>query len=61
MPRPAGHGAGVFSAQARRRCDFTPCPRHDEERPPFKPLSRMKGTSSSLLYADRLLWMSDPA
>ncbi|EDF5196667.1 hypothetical protein GB761_11675 [Salmonella enterica] len=27
VPRPAGHGTGVFIAQARRRCDFTPCPR----------------------------------
>ncbi|TKU51300.1 hypothetical protein FDW94_01080 [Citrobacter sp. wls757] len=42
VPRPAGHGTGGFSAPARRRCDFTPCPRHDEERPS----SRFRGINS---------------
>ncbi|EEJ2305946.1 hypothetical protein YI53_004076 [Salmonella enterica subsp. enterica] len=33
VPRPDGHGTGVFIAQARRRCDFTPCPRQFKVRP----------------------------
>ncbi|OHG19227.1 hypothetical protein A7T52_19665 [Salmonella enterica subsp. diarizonae serovar 60:r:e,n,x,z15] len=33
IPRPAGHGTGGVSAQAWRRCDFTPCPRQFKARP----------------------------
>ncbi|EDV5429254.1 hypothetical protein LQ26_004174 [Salmonella enterica subsp. enterica] len=41
VPRPAGHGTGVFIAQARRRCDFTPCPCQFKARPS----SRFRGIS----------------
>ncbi|HCZ5349357.1 hypothetical protein [Salmonella enterica] len=41
VPRSDGHGTGVFIAQARRRCDFTPCPRQFKARPS----SRFRGIS----------------
>ncbi|EAQ6131251.1 hypothetical protein AXA88_21500 [Salmonella enterica] len=42
MPRPDGHGTGVFIAQTRHRCYFTPCPRQFKKRPS----SRFRGISS---------------
>ncbi|EEP9823320.1 hypothetical protein PMI54_005241 [Salmonella enterica] len=42
IPRPAGHGTGDVSAQAWRRCDFTPCLRQFKARPS----SRFRGISS---------------
>ncbi|TBV92301.1 hypothetical protein FC759_24400 [Citrobacter freundii] len=41
VPRPDGHGTGFFIAQARRRCDCTPCPRQFKARPS----SRFRGIS----------------
>ncbi|HAF6280248.1 TPA: hypothetical protein G9F26_004470 [Salmonella enterica] len=48
IPRPSGHGTGVFIARAQRRCDFTPCPRQFKARPSsrfrgiFSPLKRQR-------------------